>query len=371
MPDDKPVDLKQTGTDEKIKTKKKLYFGGVSLKTILFFTKNIGIMIRSGSTLAEALQVLQVQAKGKFKDILMEVSNKIQRGMSFSDALSGAPKVFSEMYINIVRIGEESGTLDKNIEYLTSQLEKSYKLKRKIIGAMIYPAIIVSGIVILGAGIALFVLPKLSQMFKGFKVELPLSTRILIATSDFLQAHGILSILILGALIALFIFLSRLKALKPLIHRSFLFIPVVKQISRSYNLSLFYRNLSILLKSGGTIDEGLKTCAKTINNYRYKDQIILTLAKIKSGQTLNEALKEKNKLFPPTDLQIITVGEESGTLSDALAYAATIHEEELDDVTQNLSTLLEPILFIILGIAVATLALSIISPIYSITQKFD
>lgn len=358
-------------TEKQIKTKKKFYFRGVSPKTILFFIKNLGIMIQSGSTLAESLQVLQTQARGKFKDVLIGISGKIQRGINFSDALAGEPKTFSEMFINIIRIGEESGTLDKNIEYLASQLKKNYTLKKKIISAMIYPTIVISGIVILGAGVALFVLPKISQMFKGFKVALPLSTRLLIAVSDFFQNHGLLSILLLAVLIALIIILSRLKALKPLTHRVLLFLPVVNQISRSYNSSLFYRNLSILLKSGGTIDEGLKTCAKTINNHCYKNQIAMALAKIKSGQNLNEALKEKNKLFPLTDLQIITVGEESGTLSNALAYAAAIHEEELDDITQNLSTLLEPILFIILGIAVATLALSIISPIYSITQEFE
>lgn len=368
MPKNNILDQKN---EEQIKSKKRFYLCGVSPKTILFFTKNLGIMIRSGSTLAESLQVLQTQAKGKFKDILIEICGKIQRGMKFSDALTGYPKTFSEMFINIVRIGEESGTLDKNIEFLASQLKKGYTLKKKIISAMIYPAIIISGIVILGAGVALFVLPKISQMFKGFKVALPLSTRMLITISDFFQNHGLLSVIISGMLIALIIFLSRLKAIKPLTHRLLLFLPVVKQISCSYNLSLFYRNLSILLKTGGTIDEGLKTCTKTINNHCYKDQIIMALAKIKSGQNLNEALKEKSNLFPSTDLQIITVGEESGTLSDALAYAATIHEEELDDITQNLSTLLEPILFIILGFVVATLALSIISPIYSITQTFE
>ncbi|NQT50349.1 type II secretion system F family protein, partial [Candidatus Kuenenbacteria bacterium] len=355
----------------KKKQKKKNIIGWVTQKEILFFTKNLSIMLRSGSTLSEALKILHDQSKAKLEVILSDVIQMTQKGVELSQALSKHKKTFSELYVNIVKIGEESGTLEKNLEYLADQLEKSYRLRKKILGAMLYPAIIIIGILLLGFGITFFILPKISNMFKNFRVELPWSTKILIFISDFFQNYGLWAIL--GG-IAIVIFLSwflRTKFVKPFTHKVILILPICKSISKNFNLSMFYRSLSILLKSGVTIDEGIKICTKTISNVHYKNFLLETYQKIKGGETLCKALKEKPKLFPPTDTQIISVGEKSGGLPESLSYGASIHEDQLDDISQNLSSILEPVLFIFLGIIVAILALSIISPIYSITQQFQ
>jgi type IV pilus assembly protein PilC len=260
---------------KKKKTKhKKLYIGGVPKKTILFFTKNLSIMLKTGSTLNESLIVIKKLNKGKFHDVLDEITSKVEKGIPFSEALSAHPKIFSQIYINIVKIGEESGTLDKNLKYLTTQLEKSHKLKKQMIGAMIYPMIILGGTFILGTVLSIFVLPKLTRMFKNFKVELPLTTRILISFSDFMEQYGLYFFI---GMIILFFFLLwfvRLKQIKPFTHRLLLKIPVVKVFSKNYNLSMFYRSLSVLLISGTTIDDALVICSKTVNNATYQNLIL-------------------------------------------------------------------------------------------------
>ena len=328
-------------------------------------------MLRTGSTLSEALKVIKKLSKSKFHDILDEITTKVEKGINFSDALSAHPKVFSQIYINIVKIGEESGTLDKNLSYLAEQLEKSHKLKKQMIGAMIYPMIILGGTFILGTVLSIFVLPKLTRMFKNFKVELPLTTRILIKFSDFMDQYGLYFFFGMIVFFIFFMWFVRLKKVKPFTHVLLLKIPVIKTFSLNYNLSMFYRSLSILLVSGTTIDEALTICSKTVNNVTYQNFILHLHKKVKGGEDLYSLLVKKPKLFPPTDTQIINVGEESGTLSESLAYTAEIREEELNDLTKNLSTILEPLLFIFLGVIVAILALSIITPIYSITQQFD
>lgn len=345
-------------------------FTNVSQKTLILFTKNLSILLKSGSTLTDSLDVLTQQAKGGFKKILEKIDAETESGVSFYDALQQHPKLFDNIYVNIVKIGEESGTLEQNVAYLASQLGKNYALKKQIISAMLYPIIIFSGTIVLGAGMAIFVLPKISGMFKSFNTKLPLSTRGLIALSDFLQAHGILSAILAVGLLIILLTIPRLKLVKPFTHRVLLRIPIVSSISRNINLTMFYRSLSILLRSGVTIDKGIKICSTTLRNHTYSAFLTNAYTNIKSGESLYGVLKTTPHLFPATDCQIINVGEESGTLSDSLAYTAEIHEDDLNDITKNLTTIMEPVLFIIIGLMVGTLALSIIAPIYSITQQF-
>ncbi len=352
------------------KAKQPIYLGGVSRKTILYFTKNLSILLRTGSTVSESLEVLNVEVKDQFHKILQQIIDDVQRGVSLSDALAEHPKVFAELYVNIVKIGEESGNLEKNLEYLAQQLNSSYQLRKKIVGAMIYPIIILSGIFFLGTGLAIYILPKISQLFRSFKIKLPWTTNMLISLSDFMQKHGFATLMIIIATFIAVVVIRRIKVIKPFLHSIVLKTPVVGRISRHFNLSMFYRSLSILLKSGVTIDEALKVVSKTTTNMVYRNFILATCTSIKSGESLYDILHRNSKLIPPTDSQIINVGEASGTMSDSLSYIAEIHEEELNDITRNLSSIIEPVLFIFLGVVVAILAMSIITPIYSITGQF-
>ncbi|MFA5076073.1 MAG: type II secretion system F family protein [Patescibacteria group bacterium] len=349
--------------------KRFLYIGNVSQKQVLFFTKNLFIMLKAGLTLTEALIVLKDQIKGKLQFILNDVYDEVAKGYKLSEALEKTPKVFSDIYTNVIKVGEESGNLEQNLEYLAGQLGKNQALKRKVTGAMIYPAIVFIGGICLSLGIAIFILPKVTKMFDSFQIELPLTTRILIGVSNFFQAHGLIAtVSIIGGLIFLFWFFRR-KFVQPVSHWLILRLPIVKNIALHLNLTTFTRTLSILLDSGITIDDSIKICTKTVSNYYYKKFLRQTYTQVKAGDSLASILQQNKKLFPITDVQIIQVGEVSGTLSNSLKFCSSIHEDEVDNITKNLSTILEPILLVTIGLMVGFLALAIITPIYSITGK--
>ncbi len=347
-----------------------LYLGGVSRKEILFFTKNLAVMLKAGLTLSEALAVLRNQAKGKLKIVLTEFAEHVEKGYKFSEALEKYPKIFSEIYINIIKIGEQSGTLEENLVHIAEQLGKNWELKKKIKGAMLYPIIVLVGISILTFGITVFVLPKVTKLFRNFQVELPLTTRILIRVADFFQNYGLWAFPITFATIIFLFWFLRSNFVKPATHLFILKAPIIKNISIHLNLTIFCRTLNILLKSGVTIDEGIKICSKTVSNLYYKNFLAYAFGKIKAGGTLAGILKEKKNLFPETDVQIINVGEKSGALSESLDYCASMHENEVDSITKNLANILEPVLLIVIGCIVGFLALAIITPIYSITGQF-
>lgn len=348
---------------------KEISFGNVSPKQILFFTKNLSILLRSGSTLPESLNVLKEQSKGKLQKILTDASRQIDGGNTLSATLRKYPKAFSEIYTNMLQIGEESGKLDQNLEHLSLQLEKSYGLRKKIISAMIYPSVVMIGGILLSIGIAIFILPKVARIFKNFHADLPLATRILLSVSEFFQNHGTLAIGLFLFLSIFLFWLSKQRFTRPLTHWIILHTPVVKQISQHLNLAVICRNMSLLLKSGITIDESIKICSKSLSNIYYQKFLFSAHGKIKSGDSLTNVLHANKTLFPPTDVQIISVGEASGNLSNSLEYCSSLHESEVDDLTKNLATILEPILLIIIGLMVGFLALSIITPIYSITGE--
>lgn len=367
VPKDRQTDKKK----KKSKTKfSEITLGGVSKKDILFFTKNLAIMLRAGLTLYESLDVLRDQVKGKFKTILKEVCAEVNMGHQFSDALLKYPRVFPEIYVNMIAIGEKSGRLEKNLKHLGNQLQKNHELKKKVIGSMIYPGVILTGGLGLGLGIIIFVMPKITKLFKSFKVELPITTRIMIGISDFFQEYSIWAYFGIAVVVIFLIWFLRRKFIRPVTHWIILNVPIFGKISQHMNLAMFCRTLGTLLESGVTIDEGVKICSKTTSNYRYKKFFEHVYERIKAGGNLTSVLKQKEKLFPAIDVQIIQVGEKSGTLSESLEYCSEIHEKEVDAITKNLSTVLEPILLILIGVFVAFLALSIITPIYSITGGF-
>mgnify|MGYP002760280165 CR=1 FL=1 len=343
---------------------------GVSNKQILFFTKNLSIMLQAGSTLSEALEVMQQQGEGKLEQIVKDVKDKVNKGFEFSQALEEYPDTFSNTYISVLKVGEKTGSLGKNLKYLVEQLEKTQSLKKKILGAMFYPAVVLTGGLLVTLGIIIFILPKITGLFKSFDVELPWTTQLLINISSLFQNYGLLMGLGITAFVILLVWVLKQDFVKPFTHWLILKTPVVKTISKHFNLIMFFRTLSILLKSGITIDEGLKTCSQTVQNIKYRNFLEKAYNEVNAGDSLTHVMKQREDLFPVTNIQIISVGEDSGTLSDSLEYCSDIHEEELDDLTKNLSDILEPILLILMGLLVAFLAMSIITPIYSITGKF-
>lgn len=350
---------------------KVITFGAVSKKDLLYFTRNLAILLKTGSTLSESIAVLRDQQKKKtWKKILHDIYMQIEMGLPFAMALGRWPKLFPQIFRSVVAVGEQSGTLEENLGYIRTQMEKNYELKRAVLSSMMYPLIILIGTMFVGSGVALFVLPKLAELFESFQVDLPLTTRIMLWIAEFFTNNGLWAVPLTITLVIALVVVARMDFSRPLTHFLILKIPIMKSISTHLNLSYFCRTLSILLQAGITIDQALITCARTNSNYYYQKFIEQSQQQISGGRTLVDILKKKENLFPATDVQIIHVGEKSGTLSEALENCAEIHEKEVYTLTKNLATILEPIILLLLGGMVAVLALSVITPIYSITDQF-
>ena len=362
--------------EKKIAVTTKSILGGLRLGHIpmldkVIFARHLAIMIRSGLSLTEALDIIQEQASSKkLKRITQSVLESVNNGQTLAASLSRFPKVFSGVFIGMVKVGEASGTLEQNLDHVATELEKDYELRRKVKSAMIYPAIVLAATFILGIGLTIFILPKLVKMFDTFKVELPVVTRIFLDIANLLVDYGLyvlVGLVILGVLLRL---LVKSKAARPFFHKIYLHLPIVKKISKNVNLARLARVLAILLKSGVTINESLVITADVVGNVLYKRELGKAITEIKKGRSL--ALSMTNEEYiPKMANKMIAVGEKTGKLEESLFYLAGFYEEEVDNTTKNLSTILEPALLIIIGLVLGFLAVAIISPIYQFTGSLS
>lgn len=341
--------------------------GGVSTIDILLFSKHLSITLKSGLTLIEGLEILTDQAKGRMKKVLEDILDTVKSGESFHTALEKYPKYFSPIFINMVRSGEVGGTLDQSLHRISIQLNKANSLKKKIRAAMIYPIMVFIAVFGLGMAVAIFVLPKILPLFKTLDIELPLTTRMLIKIAEVFEAHGFL--IGIGGLILFFVIMwvLRLNFVKPFTHRVILHLPVIKTIATNINLERFTRIFGTLLDSGLTIDKSLKITAEATENRIYRKAILELIPQVEAGNTLAISVSKYPKLFPLITSRMIGVGEGTGNLDNTLQYLAGFYEDLVDEATKNLSTIIEPVLLIIIGIVVGTVAISILGPIYQIT----
>ena len=259
-----------------------------------------------------------------------------------------------------------SGNLEKSLEYLRIQLQRESDLKSKTKGAMIYPGVIVSAMVIVGIALAIFVLPSLTATFKDFDTELPATTRLVVSISDFMAAHSVL--VIVGLLMVLAAAVAALKS-KPG-HRAFsgflLYMPLISPVVKKINMAKFARILGSLMKSGIAVVQGLEVTSQAMDNEHYREVLADTAENVKLGKPLTEALAQHERLFPFIVTQMLAIGEETGNLEDILDQLAVHFEEEVDDTMKNISSIIEPLLLLVIGVVVGFLALALISPIYNI-----
>ncbi len=344
-------------------------FPRVSFIDKLLFTKHLSMMAATSITILEALQILVAQSESKvLKKIMQDMVSDIKNGKSLNAALAKHPKVFDSFYTSIIEVGETSGTLDKSLVYLSNQLAKEYAFRKKVKGAMMYPAIVLTAAGLVGIGISVFVLPQLVELFKGFDVKLPLSTQILLSFASIMQNFGVL---VLAGFIGLLVFLRFLitqNQVKPYIDRMLLNIPVFGKIIQNAELASFCRNLGIMLESGLPITAGLTIEVKITSNTVFKVYMLRMLTAVEKGKSLSEELEQGHYgKIPLIVTKMIAVGEKTGRLDETLIYLSNFFEDEVDDATANISTLLEPIMLFIIGGIVAFVALAIISPIYELT----
>lgn len=348
----------------------------VSFLDKLLFTKHLAVMIRSGITVAESLETLVAQTKSShFRHILSLVLADVENGKSLATALQKHPAVFDQFYTSLVEVGEESGTLENNLDFLGRQLNKDYALRKKIQGALLYPTIIFFATTVMGGFISLFILPKLVDFFSAFQIKLPLSTQILLFFANLMKNHGVIIILGLFGLTSLFSFIIQIPSIKRRWHRFILLFPLFGNLLISGQLAHFSRNLGTLLKSGVSILTSLQTTKHTLDNLAYREALDHVQEEIKKGKSLATGLETFHAslgghtiiLFPPLVIKMIAVGEKTGKLEETLLYLSDFYDDEIDNFSKNLTTVLEPILLLGIGLIVGFVAIAIISPIYELT----
>lgn len=336
---------------------------------ILLFTRHLATMIKAGIPIAESLKTLSDQTKSKeFKKVINTVLADVDNGQPLAKSLSKHPKVFDKFYVSLIEVSEESGSLDENLEFISKQLAKNYSLKKKIQTAMLYPTIIFVAATVMGGFISLFVLPQLVGFFDAFEIELPLATKILLFIANAFKNYGILIIIGFVALIAFFQMLIRLPFIKPKWHALILNFPLMGNFIKDSNLAQFSRNFGVLIKSGVPISKAITVTAETLSNLKYKNDLILIGTSLTQGSDISTAMASKKfSEFPPLVYKMIEVGEKTGKLDESLLYLGDYYEEEIDNFSKNLTTVLEPIMLIVIGLVVGFVALAIITPIYQLT----
>ena len=339
----------------------------IKLQDKIIFARNLSAMINAGLSLSRALGVLERQSTNlKFKKVLQSLTYNISKGKSLSDGMKEFPKVFPPLFVSMVGAGEESGNLADSLLIVGNQLEKTYLLKKKIKGAMIYPAIVISAMIIIAILMFIFVVPTLSETFKSMNVELPMSTTIIIGISEFLANHGILALLIAVIVVTVLVILFRTPKGKRYGELTLLHLPIFSKLVKESNSARTARTLSSLLSAGVDVVEAISITKSVVQNSFYKDVLTAAGENVQKGIALSAIFVENSNLYPVLVGEMIEVGEETGKLSDMLLRVAEFYENEVDTATRDLSTIIEPILMVVIGAGVGFFAVSMITPMYSI-----
>lgn len=348
------------------------FFTRVSLKEKIMMTRQMGVMFATGLSLVKSLDVLANQTRNKMlKSALNDIKEKINKGKKLSDALSDYPKIFSELYVNMVEVGEESGNLEEIFQVLSNQLSKEYELKSRIRNALTYPAVILVIMVIVGIVIGVFVLPNLTAFFTSLNAKLPFYTIAFLFIADFLSKKWYLVIIGFIVLISSFLYAIRTKSGKRMLDKFLLKTPVISQIIKKTNSAFMIRSLSSLIVAGVSLVRSLEIVSNSTGNFYFKRVIAQAGEMIKKGEKLSKILKDSQDLFPVGVVEMVEVGEETGRTSDILKKLADFYEQEAASSIEQLTILIEPLLIVIIGLAVAFFAISIIEPLYSSLKSVE
>lgn len=354
------------------KDKLSVSFGGAKMADRIAFAKNLAAMLKAGLPLARALTVLEKQMNGGvWRPIFKVLNDNLAKGLTLSQSLATFPKTFSPLFVSMVAAGEESGSLAQSLMIVGEQLEKSYLLQKKIRGAMMYPAIILLVMIAIAILMLVYVIPKLTDTFKEFGTELPFATRLIIGGSDFF-AHYYMFIIVgvIAGALCFYVFARTLFG-KHVLGWIVLRIPIIGPIAKEVNAARTTRTLSSLLSSGVEVVTAIKITSSVVQNVHYKDMLSDTAEKIQKGSTLQSLFTTRQDIYPSFVSEMIGVGEETGTLSKTLFEVAIFYENEVEQKTKDMSTVIEPFLMVFMGVAVGFFALAMISPIYSLSNNIS
>jgi len=346
-------------------------FNSISPQEKIDFAKNLAVMLKGSMTINEAVKALLYQTKSReMKKVLESIKNDLESGISLSESLKKEEKRFGNVFTSVIRAGEASGTLEGNLDFLADWLDRNNSLKKEISSVLLYPKIVLIATVVLGGGLTIFILPKLVPIFSGMNIELPTITKIILAISTFIGAQWLLIVSGIIGIWILWIFLNRVRFVKKDLQAFYLSLPFVGNLIVCYELALFSQLTSTLLRSGMSINEAINVSLLGTSNLNYFDSLKNILEKITQGISFTEAIKLYPKLYPPNFVNIVSVGEHTGTLQLSFKNLSEFYSKEIITKTKNLPTVIEPILLVIIGVGVGVVAISIVLPIYSLTGRF-
>jgi type IV pilus assembly protein PilC len=342
---------------------------GIKHREIIRTAKNLSAMLGAGLSISRALSVIERQSGNKrLKTIAYGLSESVKSGSSFADALSEYPKVFSELFVAMAKSGEESGSLAGSLSVVALQMERSEELIRKIRGAMIYPAIIITAIIIVGVLMLIYVVPTLTKTFTDLGVQVPLATRVVVALSDFMVANISLVLAAIAAAVVGFIAFVRSKTGSRIVLSCALHFPVINELIRETYAARASRTISSLLSSGVPVLNALSITREVVHAEIFARVVEEAEEKVKKGELLSASFAEHPNLYPILMSDMLAVGEETGKVADMLKQVAEFYEADVAEKTKDLSTIIEPVLMIFVGAVVGVFAISMIAPIYSLSS---
>ncbi|HEX8619862.1 MAG TPA: type II secretion system F family protein [Thermoanaerobaculia bacterium] len=343
--------------------------GGVPAQSIAIFTRQFSVMIDAGLPLVQCLEILGSQQDHKvFKRTLIQIRQDVESGSNLADAMRKHPKVFNDLYTNMVAAGEAGGILDTILQRLATYIEKSVKLNGQVKSAMIYPVAVISIAAIVVAVILWKVIPVFAALFSSLGAELPLPTRVVIALSNFIADYWWLIIMVIVAGIYSIRRYHETYKGKRVLDGFLLRVPVLGMLLRKIAVARFCRTLSTLTASGVPILDGLSITARTAGNSIVEDAIMATRKSVEEGKTISEPLGD-TEVFPPMVVQMIAVGEQTGALDTMLSKIADFYEEEVDTAVAGLMKLLEPVLIAFLGVAIGGIVIAMYMPMFSLISQ--
>ncbi len=360
--------------EEKSVTSVKLLdrFRTVPLKEKMVFTRNLAVMISSGITVSRSVKSLALQSgSATFRKILSEVHDDIQSGQALSESLAKYPTVFGELFVSMIYVGETSGNLEMVLGILALQLEKEHDLRSKVLGALTYPSVILFAMVAVGFVMLTYILPKITGVFADMGAELPPMTLFIIGLSDFLRNNMVVSVLLfVGFAVSVKVFSATAPG-KRLFHLLAVRSPILGSIVVKVNCARFARIYGSLLKSGVSVVDGLSIVSRTLTNVYYKDALAEAIDAVQKGKELSTVIAVHGELFPILVPQIIEVGEETGKTDMVLERIAEFYEGEVTQITANMSSIIEPVLMLMIGGSVGFFAVAMLTPMYSVLETIQ
>lgn len=363
------VDEKQIKEEKKLRNRLKHY--SVSTLDLVFMLRHLALILKSGLPIGEAIKSISGQTTNpKLKEIFVKINSDIQAGKPLNESIAYYPRIFPVIAVSMIKVGETAGTLEKNLVFLGEYMKKKNELEKKIRGALFYPLIIMVLAFVEILGVVFFVLPQMESLFKGFK-NIPQFTLSILAGTRFIRENIIIIVIVIAVIAFLISLFFKSRVGRNFLDWLALRFPIVNKLFISNILASMPRTLGILLESGIPLATAITTTYETVGNVEYAKALKNVAEKMSEGKKLSTMLMLYPRYFPVSFVKMIQIGEETGTLEDNLQYLNEFYTGEVNDISNNLTTLIEPIMLIFLGVIIALLAITIVGPIYQLTSSIN